>query len=179
MTRASDLGITIGEFRKGSRNAITDVAGIRVGHATIVLGDGPLQVGVGPVRTGVTVILPGEGIWDRGMFAGSHRLNGNGELTGLEWIRESGLLSSPIALTNTHSLGVVRDALIEAEVRNRPPGEAFFGLPVVGETFDGLLNDVNGFHVKREHVFDAIRAASDDTPAEGNVGGGTGMICHG
>ncbi len=117
--------------------------------------------------------------WDEGLFAGSHRLNGNGELTGLEWIRESGLLSSPIGLTNTHSLGVVRDALIAEEVRRRPPGEWWFGLPVVGETFDGLLNDVNGFHVAREHVFEAVAAASVGPVEEGSVGGGTGMICHG
>jgi D-aminopeptidase len=173
--RAADLGIAIGPL-----NAITDVPRIRVGHTTLISGDGPLVVGRGPVRTGVTVIVPGEGnIWDEGMFAGSHRLNGNGELTGLEWIRESGLLSSPIALTNTHSLGVVRDALIAEEVRRRPAGEYFFGLPVVGETFDGLLNDTNGFHVRTEHVFAAVESSSGGPVAEGNVGGGTGMVCHG
>jgi D-aminopeptidase len=177
--RASDLGIAIGSPARGPLNAITDVPGIRVGHTTLISGDGPLVVGEGPVRTGVTVIVPGDGIWDEGMFAGSHRLNGNGELTGLEWIRESGLLSSTIALTNTHSLGVVRDALIAAEVRRRPSGEYFFGLPVVGETYDGLLNDTNGFHVIREHAFAALDGASGGPVAEGNVGGGTGMVCHG
>ena len=178
--RAADLGIAIGSLSRGPLNAITDVAGVRVGHTTLIQGDGPLVVGEGPVRTGVTVIIPHDGnAWDHGLFAGSHRLNGNGELTGLEWIRESGLLSSPIAITNTHSLGVVRDALIAEEVRRRPAGEYFFGLPVVGETFDGLLNDVNGFHVTREHVFEAVAAASGGPVAEGNVGGGTGMICHG
>lgn len=178
--RAADLGIAIGSLPRGPLNAITDVAGVRVGHTTLIRGDGPLVVGEGPVRTGVTVVIPHDGNpWDHGLFAGSHRLNGNGELTGLEWIRESGLLSSPIAITNTHSLGVVRDALIAEEVRRRPAGEYFFGLPVVGETFDGLLNDVNGFHVTREHVFAAMAVASGGPVAEGSVGGGTGMICHG
>ena len=178
--RAADLGIAIGALPCGPRNAITDVAGVRVGHATLIRGEGQLVVGQGPVRTGVTVVIPHDGNpWDDGVFAGSHRLNGNGELTGLEWIRECGLLSSPIGLTNTHSLGVVRDALIAEEVRRRPPGESFFGLPVVGETFDGLLNDVNGIHVTRDHVFAAVAAASGGPVAEGNVGGGTGMVCHG
>ena len=178
--RASDLGISIGSLPRGPLNAITDVAGVRVGHVTLIHGDGPLVMGDGPVRTGVTVIIPHDGNpWDLGVFAGSHRLNGNGELTGLEWIRESGMLSSPIGLTNTHSLGVVRDALIAEEVRRRPTGEYFFGLPVVGETFDGLLNDVSGFHVTREHVFEAVAAATGGPVAEGNVGGGTGMVCHG
>ena len=180
MVRAPDLGITIGDLPRGPWNAITDVPGIRVGHTTLIHGDGPLVVGRGPVRTGVTVLIPHDGNpWDQGIFAGSHRLNGNGELTGLEWIRESGLLSSPIGLTNTHSLGVVRDALIAHEVRGRPSGEYFFGLPVVGETYDGLLSDANGFHVTREHVFAAVDAASAGPVAEGNVGGGTGMVCHG
>ena len=178
--RASGLGITIGSLPRGAFNAITDVAGIRVGQTTLIRGEGRLVVGQGPVRTGVTVIIPHAGNpWDQGLFAGSHRLNGNGELTGLEWIREGGLLSSPIALTNTHSLGVVRDALIAEEVRRRPVGEYFFGLPVVGETYDGLLNDTNGFHVTREHVFAAVEAAAGGPVAEGNVGGGTGMVCHG
>jgi D-aminopeptidase len=178
--RASDLGIVVGSLPRGPLNAITDVAGVRVGHTTLIRGEGPLVVGKGPVRTGVTVVIPHDGNpWDQGVFAGSHRLNGNGELTGLEWIRESGLLSSPIGLTNTHSLGVVRDALIAQEVRHRPAGEYFFGLPVVGETYDGLLNDTNGFHVTREHVFAAVEGATGGAVAEGNVGGGTGMVCHG
>jgi D-aminopeptidase len=180
VVRAADLGITIGDLPRGPWNAITDVVGIRVGHTTLNWGEGALLVGRGPVRTGVTVLIPHDGNpWDLGLFAGSHRLNGNGELTGLEWIRESGLLSSPIGLTNTHSLGVVRDALIAEEVRVRPSGEYFFGLPVVGETFDGLLSDANGFHVTREHVFAAVEAASAGPVTEGNVGGGTGMVCHG
>jgi D-aminopeptidase len=180
MVRAADLGITFGGFPRGAWNAITDVPSVRVGHTTLIRGQGRLVVGEGPVRTGVTVILPGDGsIWDDGMFAGSHRLNGNGELTGLEWIREAGLLSLPIGLTNTHSLGVVRDALIAEEVRRRPAGEWWFGLPVVGETSDAMLNDMNGFHVTREHVFAAVESAASGPVEEGSVGGGTGMICHG
>ena len=171
--RARDLGIEIGELSPGKLNAITDVAGVRVGHATIVEGDA--------VRTGVTVLFPHEGApWDEPVFAAPHRLNGNGELTGLEWIRESGLLTSPIALTNTHSVGVVRDALV-ALGPSRAPGarDDAWSLPVVGETFDGLLNDINGMHVRPEHVFAAAESASDAAVPEGNVGGGTGMVCHG
>jgi D-aminopeptidase len=180
MARARDLGIEIGGLPPGKQNAITDVSGVRVGHTTLVSGDGPLSVGLGPVRTGVTVILPHEGsIWEEPLFAGCHRLNGNGELTGLEWIRESGMLMSPIGLTNTHSVGVVRDALIGLEVRDRAPHQLFWGLPVVGETWDGMLNDINGFHVKPEHVEQARAAASGGAVLEGGVGSGTGMICHG
>jgi len=132
------------------------------------------------VRTGVTVVVPHEGsIWDEPLFAGCHRLNGNGELTGLEWVRESGTLTSPIALTNTHSVGVVRDALVARAVREHDPQHAFWALPVVGETWDGMLNDVNGLHVKPEHVEQAFAAASDGPVPEGNVGAGVGMICHG
>jgi D-aminopeptidase len=160
--RAHELGIEIGRLPRGARNAITDVAGIRVGHTTLIEGD--------DVRTGVTVVLPPR----EPLFAGCHRINGNGELTGLEWIRDSGLLTTPIALTNTHSVGVVRDALIAES----PPGEDAWSLPVVGETWDGFLNDINGFHVRPEHVRAAFEAATD-TPDEGCVGGGTGMICHG
>jgi D-aminopeptidase len=128
----------------------------------------------------VTAILPREGApWDEPVFAGAHRLNGNGELTGLEWIRESGLLGTPVALTNTHSVGVVRDALVAAEAEARGPGVDFWSLPVVGETWDGVLNDVNGMHVTAEHARAALDAASGGPVAEGNVGGGTGMICHG
>jgi D-aminopeptidase len=160
--RARDLGLAIGEGTPGPLNAITDVGGVRVGHATLIEG--------GDVRTGVTVVVPPEGLH----FAGSHRLNGNGELTGLAWVKESGLLTTPIALTNTHSVGVVRDALCAAA-----KGAADWSLPVVGETWDGLLNDINGFHVKAEHLFEALESASDGPVAEGNIGGGTGMICHG
>ena len=178
--RARDLGIVIGEGRTGPLNAITDVDGVRVGHTTLIEGDGPLVVGRGPVRTGVTVIVPRAGsVWAEPAFAGCHRLNGNGELTGLEWIRESGMLTTPVALTNTHSVGVVRDALVAAEFAERPSGGALWSLPVVGETWDGLLNDANGQHVRAEHVARALAAASGGAVAEGNVGGGTGTICHG
>ena len=180
MTRARDVpGLELpGE--PGHDNAITDVAGVRVGHATLVRGDGALSVGEGPVRTGVTVVVPAaRPTWRTPLFAGAHRLNGNGELTGLEWVRESGMLTSPIALTNTHSVGVVRDALVRAQLPDRDPRELFWSLPVVGETWDGLLNDINGQHVAAEHVFEALAAATDGPVEEGAVGGGTGMICHG
>ena len=132
------------------------------------------------VRTGVTVVVPHEGSpWQEPVFAGAHRLNGNGELTGLEWIRESGLLTSPVGLTNTHSVGVVRDALVAAEVEAQSqPNEAWV-LPVVGETWDGVLNDIDGMHVRAEHARAALDTAAAGPVAEGNVGGGTGMICHG
>jgi D-aminopeptidase len=173
--RLRDLGITIGLLPPGPRNAITDVAGVRVGHATIVEGAGPLVVGRGPVRTGVTVVVPHPGDpFHEAVFAGAHRLNGNGELTGLEWVRESGRLTSPIGLTNTHSVGVVRDALVALAVR---PGREAWTLPVVGETYDGWLSDIDGQHVRPEHVRDALSAASDHV-MEGNVGAGTGIICH-
>jgi len=177
--RARDLGIRIGRLEPGPHNAITDVPGVRVGHTTLISGEGALRPGAGPIRTGVTVIVPhGGNVWMEPIFAGSHRLNGNGELTGLEWIREAGLLAGPIGLTNTHSVGVVHDALIEAAVRSEPPENDFWSLPVVGETYDGALNDMNGFHVRPEHVHAALAAAADGRVAEGNVGGGTGMICH-
>jgi len=178
MTRYRDLGLSVGRLRPGSLNAITDVAGVRVGVTTLIEGDGPLKVGKGPIRTGVTAIIPHDGIGEEPLFAGCHTLNGNGELTGLEWVRESGLLTTPIAITNTHSVGVVRDALVAFEVRNRPRGPAFWSLPVVGETYDGSLNDINGQHVRAEHLFAAIESASDGPVPEGAVGGGTGMICH-
>ncbi len=174
-----ELGIRIGELRPGPNDAITDVPGVRVGHATVIAGEGPLIVGQGPVRTGVTVIMPHDGsVGEEPLFAGCHRLNGNGELTGLEWVRESGMLMSPIAITNTHSVGTVRDALIAHQVGQRPKGPIFWSLPVVGETWDGTLNDINGFHVKAEHVDAALSHASDGLVEQGNVGGGTGMICH-
>jgi D-aminopeptidase len=160
--RARELGIEIGDGAPGPLNAITDVAGVRVGQTTLIRGN--------DVRTGVTVVVPPE----QTLFAGSHRLNGNGELTGLAWVRESGFLTTPVALTNTHSVGVVRDALCKAS-----RGTGAWSLPVVGETWDGLLNDINGFHVRAEHVLEALEAASGGAVAEGNVGGGTGMICHG
>ena len=177
--RARDLGIVIGRGRPGPANAITDIAGIRVGHATIVRGDGPLVVGEGPVRTGVTMIVPHDGhLWTEPIYAGSHRLNGNGELTGLEWIREAGHLTGPIGITNTHSVGVVRDGIIRSAVRELPFGTSYWALPVVGETWDGLLNDIDGFHVTADHVDEALAAATGGAVAEGAVGGGTGMVCH-
>jgi D-aminopeptidase len=172
--RARDLGVVIGDHPTGRYNAITDVAGVRVGHTTIQsAGPG----GDSSVNTGVTVVLPHPGIWTEPVFAGAHRLNGSGELTGLEWIRESGELTTAIGLTNTHSLGTVRDALVDAQVQARGEG-LYWSLPVVGETYDGLLNDINGHHVRAEHVHAALAAATDGPVAEGNVGGGTGMICH-
>ena len=175
-----DLGIAIGSLPPGALDAITDVAGVRVGHTTLIEGDGALVVGRGPVRTGVTVIVPHEGeIARQPLFAAAYRLNGNGEVTGLEWLRESGLLTSPIALTNTHSVGTVRDSLVAWEARGHRPDEVYWSLPVVAETWDGRLNDINGFHVRPEHVYGALQAASGERVPEGNVGGGTGMICHG
>jgi D-aminopeptidase len=170
VARAQDLGISLGTLPPGELNAITDVHGVRVGHTTLIEGS--------DVRTGVTVVFPHEGdAWREPVFAGAHRLNGNGELTGLEWIRESGMLHSPVGLTNTHSVGVVRDALVAYEASRRS-GE-FWSLPVVGETWDGVLSDVNGQHVRAEDVFRALEAATGGPVPEGNVGGGTGMICHG
>ena len=175
--RARDLGLTIGHLMPGPNDAITDVAGVRVGHATIVRGEGQLVVGEGPVRTGVTAICPREGpAWEEPAFAGCHRFNGNGEMTGLEWIREAGMLETPVAITNTHSVGVVRDALIAAEFEERT--EEYWCLPVVAETYDGTLNDINGQHVTAEHVREALADAGGGLVAEGAVGGGTGMICH-
>jgi len=177
--RARDLGIVIGDGTPGPFNAITDVAGLRVGHATLISGSGPLQVGVGPVRTGVTVIVPHDGdVWAEPIFAGTATLNGNGELTGLEWIRESGLLTGAIGITNTSDVGKVRDALTASAAASRDPGASYWALPVAGETYDGQLNDIAGGHVQAEHVTAALAAASGGPVAEGNVGGGTGMICH-
>jgi D-aminopeptidase len=178
MTRYRELGLTVGLLPTGPLNAITDVEGVAVGMTTLIEGDGPLVVGRGPVRTGVTVIVPHPYIGAEPVFAGCHRLNGNGELTGLEWIRESGQLTTPVAITNTHSVGVVRDALVAAELRGRADTTAYWSLPVVGETYDGALNDINGFHVRPEHLFAALDTASSGPVAEGGVGGGTGMICH-
>ncbi len=178
MTRYRDLGLTVGQLPPGPLNAITDVDGVAVGMTTLIEGDGPLQVGEGPVRTGVTVIVPHPGIDEEPVFAGCHRLNGNGELTGLEWIRESGQLTTPVALTNTHSVGVVRDALVAAELRGRTDLNSYWSLPVVGETYDGALNDINGMHVRPEHLFAALDSSASGHVAEGGVGGGTGMICH-
>jgi D-aminopeptidase len=176
--RARDLGMIMGTGIPGRHNAITDVPGVAVGHCTLIAGAGKLQVGTGPVRTGVTVVLPGPDPWARPVYAGCHRLNGNGELTGLEWIREAGQLTSPIGLTNTQSVGAVRDGLVRAEIARRGQG-TYWSLPVVGETWDGILNDVHGLHVRPEHAGQALAAASGGPVAEGAVGSGTGMICHG
>jgi D-aminopeptidase len=177
--RARELGIEIGVLPSGPNDAITDVGDVRVGHSTIIRGEGPLVAGVGPVRTGVTVVCPREGsARDEPVFAGSHRFNGNGEMTGLEWIREAGALTTPIGITNTHSVGVVRDALIAAEMEERPGADEYWSLPVVAETYDGALNDINGQHVGPEHVREALQNAAAGPVVEGSVGGGTGMICH-
>jgi D-aminopeptidase len=178
VTRYRDLGLTVGQLPAGPLNAITDVDGVRVGVSTLIEGEGPLVAGQGPVRTGVTVIMPNDKIGEESVFAGCHRLNGNGELTGLEWIRENGQLTTPVAITNTHSVGVVRDALVSAELRGRIDTTAYWSLPVVGETYDGALSDINGMHVKPEHLFAALDSAASGPVPEGNVGGGTGSICH-
>jgi L-aminopeptidase/D-esterase-like protein len=181
-TRARDLGIPF-EGATGPLNAITDVPGVTVGQVTLIEGDGPLEVGKGPVRTGVTAILP-RGKSHDPVFAGWYALNGNGEMTGTSWVEESGFLEGPVMITNTHSVGVVRDAVIEWQYRNRlyeplpDRPDVFWSLPVVAETYDGSLNDINGFHVKREHAFEALDSARSGPVAEGAVGGGTGMICH-
>jgi L-aminopeptidase/D-esterase-like protein len=180
--RARKLGVPF-PGKPGALNAITDVAGVTVGHTTLVAGDGALDVGKGPVRTGVTAIHPRGKTYDP-VFAGWYALNGNGEMTGTTWIEESGFLEGPVVLTNTHSVGVARDATIEWQYKNSLfdplPNEpdVFWSLPVVAETYDGCLNDINGFHVTREHVFAALENTSAGSVDEGNVGGGTGMICH-
>ena len=175
--RARDLGVPF-QGTPGPFNAITDVRGVHVGHATLIRGEGALQMGQGPVRTGVTVILPRAENPADPAFAGWFALNGNGEMTGTTWIEESGFLEGPISITNTHSVGTVRDAIIAWQVER---GTAFqpWSLPVVAETYDGSLNDINGFHVKAEHVLEAIESASSGPVSEGNVGGGTGMRCLG
>lgn len=175
--RARDLGIRIGTMEPGPMNAITDVAGVGAGHRTLIEGDGPLVVGRGPVRTGVTIVQPHDGdVCTEPVFAAPHRLNGNGEMTGLEWVREVGLLTSPIGLTNTHSIGAVHEALIRHELRRT--GKPWT-LPVVAETWDGRLNDIDGFHVRAEHALEAIDAVSRGPVDEGSVGGGTGMVSFG
>jgi D-aminopeptidase len=180
MSRARDLGIPF-EGMPGSLNAITDVQGVQVGHTTLVSGEGELQVGKGPVRTGVTAILP-RGKKNDPVFAGWYSLNGNGEMTGTTWVEESGFLEGPVMITNTHSVGIVRDAVVAwvYEKRLYRPifADVFWSLPVVAETYDGGLNDINGFHVRREHVFAALDNAATGPVTEGNVGGGTGMVCH-
>jgi len=173
--RARDLGVPF-DGTPGPLDAITDVAGVTVGHSTIIRGQGKLVVGQGPVRTGVTAIFPRGATNGDPVFGGWFTLNGNGEMTGTTWLEESGFLAGPVMITNTHSVGVVRDAVIEWLVRK---GFEFdWSLPVVAETWDGALNDINGFHVTKENAFAALDSARGGAVAEGNVGGGTGMICN-
>jgi len=178
--RARDLGIPF-DGTPGPLNAITDVAGVQVGHTTIIEGSGKLVQGKGPIRTGVTAILPrGDKSLDDPCFAGWYSLNGNGEMTGTTWVEESGFAEGPIMITNTHSVGIVRDAVISwrASQGSADASGYWWSLPIVAETWDGLLNDINGFHVKEKHAHDAIRNAKGGRVTEGNVGGGTGMVCH-
>ena len=175
--RENDLKLPIGGM-PGPLDAITDVAGVEVGHTTLIAGSGKLVVGKGPVRTGVTVVHPRGKANPDPVFASWFTLNGNGEMTGTTWIQESGYLEGPIAITNTHSVGVVRDAIIKWEVAQQNVLQPWW-LPVVAETYDGGLNDINGFHVKEEHVLAALDGATGGLPKEGAVGGGTGMVCLG
>ena len=169
--RLRNLGLTIGRIPTGQFNAITDVPGALVGHTTLVHDEPRIA------RTGVTVVVPREGeIWNDNAFCGYFPFNGNGEMTGIPWIEESGMLGSIIGITNTHQVGLVRDALVEYAMNN---GHAeSWVLPVLAETYDGFLNDIDAFHLNKEHVFQAIASASSGVPAEGGVGGGTGMLCH-
>ena len=175
--RARELGLPIGGT-PGPLDAITDVAGVEVGHTTLISGSGRLVQGKGPVRTGVTVVHPRGKANADPVFASWFTLNGNGEMTGTTWVQESGLLEGPVAITNTHSVGIVRDAIIRWEVGLKNALQPWW-LPVVAETYDGTLNDVSGFHVTTEHVLAALDSAKGGVPPEGNVGGGTGMVCHG
>src|ERR1700742_2942683 len=180
VVRARDLGIPF-DGTPGPLNAITDVAGVTVGHTTLISGNGKLQVGKGPGRTGVTAVLPrGKDSMNSSVFAGWWSLNGNGEMTGTTWVEESGFLEGPVMITNTHSVGVVRDAVIQWRVSHGAADASgyWWSLPVVAETWDGWLNDTNGFHVKPEHAFHAIDTAASGPVQEGSVGGGTGMICN-
>jgi D-aminopeptidase len=180
-SRARDLGVPF-DGTPGKLNAITDVAGVEVGHTTLISGEGKLQVGKGPVRTGVTAVLPrGQKSMNDSVFAGWFSQNGNGEMTGTTWVEESGFLEGPVMITNTHSVGVVRDAVIQWRVAHGQPDPTgyWWSLPVVAETWDGWLNDINGFHVKPEHAFHAIDSAQGGAVEEGSVGGGTGMVCNG
>jgi len=178
--RARDLGVPF-EGVPGPENGITDVVGVEVGHTTLISGEGKLVVGQGPIRTGVSAVLPrGKSSSNDAVFAGWFSQNGNGEMTGTTWVEESGFLEGPILLTNTHSVGVVRDAAIAWRVKQGGPDPSgyWWSLPVVAETYDGWLNDVNGFHVKTEHVFQALSGASGRPVGEGSVGGGTGLECY-
>lgn len=180
VTRARDLGIPF-EGTPGALNSITDVTGVEVGYATLIQGEGKLSEGKGPVRTGVTAIIPrGHGSLNDPVYAGTFSLNGNGEMTGTAWLEESGFLEGPIVITNTHSVGVARDAVIAWRVKHGAADKTgyWWSLPVVAETWDGWLNDINGFHVKPEHVFQALDSAHGGAVEEGSVGGGTGMVCY-
>ena len=177
--RARDLGVPF-DGTPGPYNAITDVKGVEVGHTTLISGSGKLKVGEGPVRTGVTAVLPrGKDSTDP-VFGAWFTLNGNGEMTGTTWLEDSGFLDGPVMITNTHSVGVVRDAVIAWRVKKAPPDQNGYewSLPVVAETYDGDLNDINGFHVKPEHAWQALDSAHGGKVDEGNVGGGTGMVCN-
>jgi L-aminopeptidase/D-esterase-like protein len=173
--RARDLGIPF-EGAPGALNAITDVPGVEVGHTTLISGEGKLQVGVGPVRTGVTAILPRGKHSADPVFAAWFSLNGNGEMTGTTWLEESGFLEGPVSITNTSSVGVVRDAVVKYYTQRGAQQQPWV-MPVVAETYDGYLNDTHGFHIKEQHVFSALESARGDNVSEGNVGGGTGMTC--
>jgi len=177
--RARDLGVPF-DGAPGSNNAITDVKGVEVGHTTLISGDGKLVVGQGPVRTGVTAIHPRGKNSNDAVFAAWFTLNGNGEMTGTTWVDDSGFLNGPVLITNTHSVGIVRDAVISWKVKHGSPDMEgyWWSLPVVAETWDGYLNDINGFHVKQEDAWHALDSAHSGPVEEGNVGGGTGMICN-
>ena len=178
--RARDLGFYF-DGSPGSLNAITDVSGVQVGHTTLIEGEGKLVQGKGPIRTGVTAILPrGDRSLDDPCFAGWSSLNGNGEMTGTTWVEESGFAEGPIMITNTHSVGIVRDAVISWRTSQGSADASgyWWSLPIVAETWDGFLNDINGFHVKEKHAHEAIRNAKGGPVEEGCVGGGTGMVCH-
>ena len=177
--RARDLGVPF-DGTPGPNNAITDVTGVEVGHTTLISGEGKLVVGKGPVRTGVTAILPRGRNSSDAVFAGWFTLNGNGEMTGTTWVDDSGFLDGPVMITNTHSVGVVRDAVIAWKVKHGAADNEgyWWSLPVVAETYDGYLNDINGFHVKPEDAWHAIDSAHAGPVEEGSVGGGTGMICN-
>jgi L-aminopeptidase/D-esterase-like protein len=180
IVRARDLGIPF-EGTPGKINAITDVPGVEVGYATLISGEGKLEVGKGPVRTGVTAILPrGRASLNDPVYAGFFSLNGNGEMTGTAWVEESGFLEGPIVITNTHSVGVARDAVIAWRVKQGPADKTgyWWSLPVVAEAWDGWLNDINGFHVKPEDVWHALDSVHGGAIEEGSVGGGTGMVCY-
>ena len=177
--RARDLGVPF-DGTPGANNAITDVKGVEVGHTTLISGEGKLEAGKGPVRTGVTAIHPRGKNSNDAVFAAWFTLNGNGEMTGTTWVEDSGFLNGPVMITNTHSVGVVRDAVIAWKVKHGSPDMEgyWWSLPVVAETWDGYLNDINGFHVKAEDAFHALDTAHSGPVEEGNVGGGTGMICN-